>query len=665
MDIERIRGVITQMKLQDKTELTGGGTTTPTVTRPKVDGVALGDGLMPYACNEPSTLALGCTFSPEIVAAVSKARSLDAARGGAAVAGTVAAGLILDPTRADASDFFSEDAFVTAELLKSYATAGVIGYVFTDALGQGRFNNRVIDARALNELYLYPLAKAGEHAAALQLDGGYLNGERIFTSRAVADMYLRYIPEDAPLITQYRADGADAAASVAANGAYQLGATAATKRVIANAVANGELVEQRLNRSIERMLALEVNTHEFYKKPFDRSVDANLIAGLSADSAVLLKNDGVLPVRGKNMTIFGDAQYFEDGERYALIPVRDAVKRYGAFNVFLLSDYETSGISAEYAEIVSKVAATSTVVLVLCGGCATSLGFADEAKAVLFCPSQTRVADVVELLTKTSPRGHLPFTWCKSSGAYPRNNPKYVARGDFRYESVYNGYLLFNNFKSDIAYPFGHGLDYTRYEITKYNVSSNGTKIVADFVIKNVGECAGTALCQAYITLMGGAVYGLTKRLAAFKRVALEKTENAHVVMEIDLDDFAVYDEKNAARSAVGGRYQVDVGLSSADIRASGTVKVAAGSKTEAGLGERIAPSYYKIGSEFAPTAPEIEKLLKVPFIKKPDEYPELDPPQMSKIKKLVKKAEKTVPRYMLPIVKYKIFNTPDKNSPE
>lgn len=665
MDIERIRGVITQMKLQDKTELTGGGTTTPTVARPKVDGVALGDGLLPYACNEPTALALGCTFSPEIAAAVSKARSLDAARGGAAVAGTIASGLILDPTRADASDFFSEDALVASELLKSYAAAGVVGYVFTDALGQGRFNNRVIDARALNELYLYPLARAGKYAAALQLDGGFLNGERVTTSRAVADMYLQYIPQDAPLITQYCADGADAVAGIAGNGAYRLGATSATKRAVANAVANGELVEQRLNRSIERVLALEVNTHEFYKKPFDRSVDANLIAGLAADSAVLLKNDGVLPVRGRNMTIFGDADYFEDGERYALIPVRDAVKRYGAFNVFLLSDYETSGVSAELAEIVSKVAATSTVVLVLCGGCATALGFADEAKAVMFCPSQTRVADVVDLLTKTSPRGHLPFTWCKSSGAYPRNNPKYVIRGDFRYESVYNGYLLFNNFTSDVTYPFGHGLDYTRYEITKFNVVGNGAKITADFVIKNVGECAGTALCQIYISLIGGSVYGLSKRLAAFKRVALEKTENAHVVMEIDLDEFAVYDEKNTAFATVGGRYQVDMGLSSADIRASATVKVAAGSKTEAGLNERIAPSYYKLGSAFAPTAPEIEKLLKVPFIKKPDEYPELDPPALAKIKKLVKKAEKTTPRHLLPIVKYKIFNTPDKNCPD
>ena len=177
MDIERIRGVITQMKLQDKAELTGGGTATPAVTRPKVNGVKLTDGLLPYACNEPTALALGCTFSPEIVAAVSKARSLDAARGGAAVAGTIAAGLILDPTRADACDFFSEDAHVAAQLLQSYAAAGVVGYVFTDALGQGRFANRVIDARALNELYLQPLARAGKYAAALQMDGGYLNGE--------------------------------------------------------------------------------------------------------------------------------------------------------------------------------------------------------------------------------------------------------------------------------------------------------------------------------------------------------------------------------------------------------------------------------------------------------------------------------------------------------
>lgn len=660
MDIERIRSVIQQMKLQDRAALVGGGTNTPQLTRPVLESVALtdADALLPYFAAEPSCLALGCAFSIEAVAAVSKARAVDAARSRFAFAGAVSCGIMRDPMRPDCSDFFSEDPFLAAELLKSYASAGVLGYVFTDALGQGRYVNRTIDARALNELYLYPLARAGKYAAALQLDGGYLNGSNVSTSRVLGDMYAKHIPKDAMLISPYRVGGG--VVGVSGSGAYQLGADNSDKKKIVRAVESGELFENKLNYSLERTLATIVKTHEFYKKPFDREGADVSLSELSIDSTVLLKNDGTLPARVKNMTIFGDADVFDDGAVYSLIPIKHAQKEYGAFNVFLVTGYENDGIDPVEQNVICSVAAVAPTVVVLCGNCAVPFPLADSVNAVLFAPYCPKVKAVVAMLTKTAPRGRLPFSWCRSREAYPCNNKKYVGRGDFRYESVYNGYLLFNNYKSDVQFPFGHGLDYTTYDISKLNISYSDNKISVDFVVKNTGVCAGSAVCQIYITLLDGRVYGISKRLAAFKRVYLEKTENANISVCIDLNDFAVYDENNNIFVPVGGKYRVDVGFSSADIRASGVVKAPVGKHVKVGLSAELAPSYFKSDVEFEPTAPEIERLLKVPFIKKPDEHPELAPPSASYVKRLTKKAEKTAPERLLPVIKYKIATTPE-----
>ncbi len=641
------------MRLQDKVAISGGDEKTASLDKMKVPSVVLSEELSPYSAKEPSMLALGCTFSHTICASFARERSLDAARTHSAFAGTVGCGLITDPMRPDAADLFSEDPYLAGELLDSYASAGVIGFVFCDALGQGGFVNRTVDARALNELYLYPLRKAGKYAAALWLDGGYLNGERVASSRSVADMYLKFIPSDAMLITQY-GDG-DAVSVVAGNGAYRLGSDGADIKSVYKAVTDGTLNETKLNRAVERTLGTVVKTVEFYKKPFARDGEA---ADLLYDSAVLLKNDGTLPAHANNLMLFGDPEYFDDSDMYPLTPIKDSVKAGGKIKVFLVTDYG-EGLPKETVDAIKKSANSTKTVVALIGECATELPDIADINAVVFCPYCPSLHALVNMLTCVSPRGHLPFSWCERADMYPRNNKKFIERGDFRYESVFNGYMLFNNFAESVLFPFGHGLNYTQFEISKFDIQCDKLNVTAEFVVKNTGEMAGTALCQLYFTLIGGSVYGMSKRLCAFKRIALEPTENSYVVLNVNLNDFAVYDEGNQCLVTVGGRYKFELGLSSTDIRAAAEVKVPAGSRVGAGNEKKFFPSYFNTGKKFEPTALEIEHLLKVPFIKKPDVYPELDPPQPASVKHFLKRADKTVAKRLLPLVRYKIKNTP------
>lgn len=667
MDEQKTRGYIKAMKLTDKVSYACGDTYIPSADRPKLGRVYLdAQGLLPTDADEPLQSALGCTFSPEICVAVAKAQAASAFDRGEAFAGTVACGLVRDPMKPSAAQLFSEDAFLTAELLKGYTPVGGLGFVFTDCLGQERFVNRTVDARALRELYLYPLAKAGMSAAALLLDGGYINGERCCSSREVYELLTQYIPETAPVFTQY--GDVPEPEKLFDTGVYILGADGNFKRDIVRNVNWGIITESKIDDAIERMMAFSIATHDKYAVPETGAFENAEMPDLARECSVLLKNDGLLPAAARQLTFFGDADKFDDGKFYDIRPIKSAVKTIGTLNVFLITDYETDGIDAQTRVAVQNSIAVTKTVVVMCGGCATELGEIAGANAVLFCPYRPFVGDVIEMLTDGdgAPRGHLPFTWASSAAAYPCNNKKFTARGDFRYESLYNGHLLFDNFKSEVLFPFGHGLDYTEYTVSKLKLSSGGQKITAEFIVKNSGMRSGDALLQAYVTLIDAPVYGLEKRLAAFKKVRLDPTENEKVSFQIDIADLAVYDANYDSFITVGGKYRVEIGLSSADIRVADDIKVAAASRVDVGLNKKFAPSYFATDKQkpFSPTAPEIERLLKVPFIKKPDEFAELKLPTESEIKKELKRAQKLTPPSLFPIIKYKLLTTPAKNRP-
>lgn len=291
------------------------------------------------------------------------------------------------------------------------------------------------------------------------------------------------------------------------------------------------------------------------------------------------------------------------------------------------------------------------------------MGAAKNAHAILFCPACRDVAAIIDMLTGDAPQGRLPFTWCDKKTDYPANNIKYSKRGDFRYESLYNGYMLFGNFTSAVAYPFGHGLDYTEYEIGKVGLKADCSEITATFDVKNTGERAGSVVCQAYLTAVDAPVYGLKKRLVAFTRLRLEAGECKRVTLVMDASDIAVYDAGNARFVTLGGKYAVDIGLSSADIRASAEVKLT-GDKFAVGADKKTAPAYYGYDGAFEPTAPEIEKLLKTPFIKKAEARADLAPPSAVTVKKAIKKARKTAQKQLLPLIEHKINSVPDKFCP-
>lgn len=618
MKKEQVRAAISKLKRSEKLELCCGGFVTRAVPRADVKSVDLGEPLLPV---EPTTLALGCSFSKELCAAVSSMRIHNAKAAGYATAGAVGAGLITEPMKPDAVDYFSEDPRLTAELLRSY-TAGDFSYIYFGALGQGEYNVRTVDARALREVYLHPLRIAGRNAAGLIIDGGTLNGERVELSRKAFDGYAEYLRDDAVVIS--RGD------SVA--GAYILCDNAARRKLVKKLdgeITAGTLHESMIDKTAGRMLSFVARCEE-QARIDDGENDIISNSEIFAATTALLENS-VLPVQpDARITFFGDGEYFDDCEKFDVKDVSNAASADG-FAVFLVTDY-ADGVDGRTRDAIAACADKGNAIVVLCGGAATEIDFSDNVGSILFCPYIPELSALEKLLRgELVPQGRLPFTWCKTRKAYPRNNARFDNRGDYRYESVYNGYAYFNNFEPGaVMFPFGHGLDYTKFGIKAAKATCRERTATVEFDVTNVGARQGTALVQAYLTYCGE-VYGLSKRFAGAARVSVDAGETKRGAITIELCDFDVFDEKNNAFVPVCGKFNVALGFSSADICASVSFKTAGDGKVVVDASASELPTYYGNGSGgFHPSAPELERLFGVPFLSKPNVV--VERPRVSKL---------------------------------
>jgi beta-glucosidase len=174
----------------------------------------------------------------------------------------------------------------------------------------------------------------------------------------------------------------------------------------------------------------------------------------------------------------------------------------------------------------------------------------------------TALAEV--LFGDTNPSGKLPITFYASLTDLPPMDDYDVRKG-----------RTYMYLAREPAFPFGHGLSYTKFEYG--HLSLSGTTLRPDgtlrveFDLANAGARAGAEVVQVYVH----APRGPKKVLRAFRRVALERGAKTRVAIEVSIRDLAHYDP-DAKRDVVDpGRYELDVGGSSADVRQRATFDVA------------------------------------------------------------------------------------------
>jgi beta-glucosidase len=404
---------------------------------------------------------------------------------------------------------------------------------------------------------------------------------------------------------------------------------------IVKAVEEGSLEPAALDRAAAKVLQLADRHTALAALPEPQELDSHhdLARRVAAESIVLLKNEGLLPLEAGSSAKLGVVGRLASQPRIQGIgssqinPTRlqaawPALEEMGRNKGYAMAHWggETSeeGLSevekASLAEFLdaqdlalvfagqtasqdaeawdrSSMSLASTdletleavkasgkpFAVVLVGGAAIEVRpFDEEADAVLmgWLGGQAFGPAVAEVLFgEASPSGRLSETFARavkdhvSALNFP-GGPKEVHYG----EGIYVGYRYFQTFDQDVAYPFGHGLSYTTFE---YSDASGPGRLPEpqDFEVtvkvRNSGSRRGAEVVQVYARQLEPSIDRPDRQLVAFDKVGLEPGEAARVTLRIEPRSLARFSELHGAWVVDPGAYEILIGSSAADIRAT------------------------------------------------------------------------------------------------
>jgi beta-glucosidase len=222
------------------------------------------------------------------------------------------------------------------------------------------------------------------------------------------------------------------------------------------------------------------------------------------------------------------------------------------------------------ALVAAVTAANPRTVVVLETGNPVDMPWLNASAAVLeaWYPGQRggeAIADV--LFGDVNPSGHLPMTFPKSVAQLPRPVlPGVGLAKDAAFNIDYNegadvGYRWFDRMGVAPLFPFGHGLSYTTFDVSKLKVQGGKTLSVS-FELRNSGTRAGADVPQVYLSSAAGKPL---RRLIGWEKVRLEPGESKQVTLQADPRLLAHFDVKAHGWKIAAGDYRVTVGKSASD----------------------------------------------------------------------------------------------------
>lgn len=249
-------------------------------------------------------------------------------------------------------------------------------------------------------------------------------------------------------------------------------------------------------------------------------------------------------------------------------------------NKYDLEGFDSPDMSLPYGQdaIVEAAArANPNTIVVLQTGNPVKMPWRDSVKAIVaaWYPGQEGATAIADILTgKANPSGRLPVTFPASEDQLPRPNvPGYGQPTDKPMPVTINegadvGYRWFAARNAAPAYPFGHGLSYTRFAYSNVAITG-GKSVTARVTISNTGERDGADVPQLYLLSRDGQAM---QRLLAFERVELKRGESRTVTLRADPRLLANYDEDARTWRIAGGQYALAVSHSAAEPAAMRTI---------------------------------------------------------------------------------------------
>lgn len=229
-------------------------------------------------------------------------------------------------------------------------------------------------------------------------------------------------------------------------------------------------------------------------------------------------------------------------------------------------DRERLRLPDDQVALVRAVAAANpkTIVVIISGSAILSPDWGDSASAILqtfYAGMEGGTALAKLLFGDVSPSGKLPFTVAHDESAYPFFDKD---AEEIEYGGLH-GYTLLDKMQATAAYPFGHGLSYTRfaYRALKARRVPGGLRVQVS--LSNQGPVVAAEVVQLYIGFPGTTVDRPLKLLRGFDRVELAPSEVRTVDFFVPDADLAYWSEASRSWVLEPGIHRVLVGGSSTE----------------------------------------------------------------------------------------------------
>jgi beta-glucosidase len=220
--------------------------------------------------------------------------------------------------------------------------------------------------------------------------------------------------------------------------------------------------------------------------------------------------------------------------------------------------------------LISAVAAVNphTVVVLNTGG-PVVMPWENEVAGIVeaWYPGEEDGAATAAVLTgAVDPSGHLPLTFPTPTNPSPVGTQAQYPGIDSTVhytEGLDIGYRWYQAHDVTPAFPFGFGLSYTSFGLTKPSVRTEGDHVVADVTVTNTGHRAGRTVVQAYLHYPAAAGEP-PDQLRAFQSVDLKPSQSRTIQLSLPRSAFEAF--LNGKSQTVPGLYQINIGQSSADL---------------------------------------------------------------------------------------------------
>jgi beta-glucosidase len=219
-------------------------------------------------------------------------------------------------------------------------------------------------------------------------------------------------------------------------------------------------------------------------------------------------------------------------------------------------------------------AANPNTIVVLETGNPVVMPWHEQANAIVeaWFPGEAGGQAIAEILTgRVNPSGRLPITFPRNIEQTP--HPKLAGFAtpqdtptEIRYdEGAEVGYRWFTKTHAQPLYGFGHGLSYTTFSYSDFDVSGGDT-VTASVTVTNAGARPGADVPQIYLTSVDGST---RMRLLGFERVELAPGESKRITVVADPRLLAQFDTGAGQWRLAGSVYEISVARSANELVAT------------------------------------------------------------------------------------------------